>query len=66
MAAVIHCGRLCGALRDMISGRWVEERLQINISAGDVIRNGGVFLITNRKKIMQFKIYCLSLSLVVY
>nr|DAR47239.1 MAG TPA: hypothetical protein [Caudoviricetes sp.] len=44
----------------------MEERLQINISAGDVIRNGGVFLITNRKKIMQFKIYCLSLSLVVY
>ena len=25
MAAVIHCGRLCGVLRDMISGRWVEE-----------------------------------------
>lgn len=31
MAAVIRCGRLCGALRDMISGRWVEERLQIDI-----------------------------------
>jgi hypothetical protein len=43
MAAVIRYGRLCGVLRDMISGRWVEERLQINISAGDVIRNG-VFL----------------------
>ena len=27
MVAVICCGRLCGALRDMISGRWVEEKL---------------------------------------
>ena len=25
MVAVICCGRLCGALRDMISGRWVGE-----------------------------------------
>ena len=31
MAAVIRCGRLCGVLRDMISGSWIGERLQIDI-----------------------------------
>ena len=31
MAAVIHCGRLCGVLRDMISGSWVGERLEIDM-----------------------------------
>jgi len=43
MAAVIHCGRLCGALRNMINGSWVEERLQIDIVWKGVIRNGSVF-----------------------
>ena len=47
MATVIHCGRLCGVLRDMINGRWVEGRLQIDIVWKGVIRNGSVFFLEN-------------------
>ena len=31
MVVVIHCGRLCGVLRDMIRSRWVGERLEIDM-----------------------------------
>ena len=30
MAAVIRCGRLCGVLKAMIGGRWVEEKVEIS------------------------------------
>ena len=42
---VIRCGRLYGALRVMINGSWVGERLQIDIVWKGVIRNGSVFFV---------------------
>lgn len=39
MVAVIRCGRLCGALRDMISGRWVAESID-NVAHFKYYRGG--------------------------
>lgn len=39
MVAVIHCGRLCGALRDMISGSWVAESID-NVAHFKYYRGG--------------------------